>query len=173
MSEREGGAPPWVDGGEELDLGALLRQAFDPAKGEYPPHFAELALSPVELEAEIARQEWPAVEERLLRRFFASMGQDYDVWRRERRRRRLRQVGQYLLALLALVALALGAGAPVWWGSSWVPRATPGPQHYDSVAAIQPYFAVPLPAAAPAGYRLVDVGLAWSPAGTPRATLLY
>jgi hypothetical protein len=172
MSEEERGAPPGADdGGAELDIGALLRQAFDPAKDAYPPHFLEMTISPMELEFEIARQEWPAVEERLLRRFFASIGQDYDVWRRERRRRRWRQVGQYLLVFVSLVALALGAGAAVGPGAlrGW----QPGSQPHAKLTAIQPYFAIPLPMAAPAGYRLVDVGLAWSPAGTPRATLVY
>jgi len=174
MSEREGGALSQEDeGSEELGIGTLLRQAFDPAQGEYPPYFSETIISPVELEFAISRQEWPAVEERLLRRFFASIGRDYDVWRQERRRRRWQQCGRYVLALLSVVALALAAGASVWWGPSVSPGAPPGPQHYDSVGAIQPYFAIPLPTAAPAGYRLVEVGLAWSPAGTPRATLVY
>lgn len=172
MSEREGGALFQEDeGSEELDLGTLLRQAFDPAQGEYPPYFSETIISPTELEFAISRQEWPAVEERLLRRFFASIDQDYDVWRRERRWRRWQQWGRYALGFLSVVALALAAMASVgpvarrWLLSS--------PQHYATVADIQPYFTIPLPAEAPVGYELADVGLAWSPAGTPRTTLVY
>jgi hypothetical protein len=161
---------------DELDIGALLRQAFDQEKGEYPPYFLETVGSTRELEEEISRQEWPAVEERLLRRFFASIGQDYDIWRRERQRRRLQQWGRCIVVLVSLAALLLGIGAPEGYGLwPFVSPQTPTAAvvHYGSVAAIQPYFSLALPAAAPTGYRLVDVLLAWSPAGTPRATLIY
>jgi len=150
-----------AEDGAERDIGALLRQAFDPAQGAYPPHFSELGMAPGEWEFAISRQEWPAVEERLLRRCFASLGRDYHAWRRARRWQQLRQWGQYLLLFLALVALALGAGAAVgWWGPGPSPGATPGPRYYVTVTAIPPDFAVPLPPVAPVGYRLADVVLA-------------
>jgi hypothetical protein len=166
---------PEDDAGEEIDVGEALREAFDPEKGELPPLFFETVLLAEGIEEKISRHERKAFEERVLRRFFASIGKDYDAWRRERWRR-----WSAALILVSLFALLLGAGAAV----SLLPDlgrlagpATPATEqhvaHYGTVAEIQSYFPVHLPEEPPEGYEMADVVLeARHPAG-PRAAISY
>ncbi len=166
---------PEDDGGEEIDVGAVLREAFSPEKGELPPLFFETVLLAEGIEKEISQHERKAFEERVLRRFFTSIGKDYDAWRQER-------WGQWRAAILlvSLLALVLGAGAAesLLPDSGWLagPGTSAGDRrvaHYRTVAEVQPDFPVHLPEEPPQGYEIADVVLETGHPAGPRATISY